>query len=275
MADALKLTDLQGLIIDMDGVMYHGNDPIKGAKEFVSFLREFRIPFLFLTNNSTLNAKMYVDKLARMDIQVEEEEILTSAEATALYLQRVAGPGSRIYMVGEEGLRIELEKKGLQLVDSADVEYVVVGWDRQLTFDKLTKATLAIRAGAKFLGTNPDRTFPAEIGIIPGAGAIQAAIQAATEVEPLIIGKPELAIVESGLERLGVEKAKTGMLGDRLETDILAGVRMGMPTILVLSGVTPAARVAASPYKPDLVYPSVLEVAQAWRAEIMARTGKG
>ena len=269
MTETVELTQLRSLIIDMDGVLYRGSTPIEGAREFLGFLREIGMPFILLTNNSTLTARQYVSKLARMDIAAQEGEILTSAEATAIYLARVAAPGTRVYLIGEDGIRTELEKRGFTLTDGSDVPYVVVGWDRRFTYAKLATAALAIRAGAQYIGTNPDKTFPSEAGLMPGAGALLAAIEAATDRAPLIIGKPQPAILELALQRLGAEAESSAMVGDRLETDVLGAHQMGMRTVFVLSGVTGAKELEDSSLVPDFVYDDVGAVHRAWRAALL------
>jgi len=259
-----KLTRLRNWIIDMDGVLYRLNTPLAGAAEFLQFLRQKRKRFLLVTNNSTLTVAQYVQKLAGMGIAVRAEEVLTSGEATAQYLAGIAPPGTRVYVIGENGIRVALQEHGFVLAEDTDAAYVVSGLDRQLTYDKLKTAALAIRAGARFIGTNPDRTLPTEAGLIPGARAIQAALEVATGTAPLIIGKPEPAMLQLALQRLGADARTTAILGDGLETDIAGGQRMGLTTILVLSGVTAPGQLAGSTLQPDLVYPDIAALHRAW-----------
>jgi len=260
---ATRLTLIQGFIIDMDGVLYRGKRPLAGAGEFIELLQAEGTPFLLLTNNSTRTPAQYVDKLRRMGIEVGEEAILTSGQATAMYLERVA-PGARVYVIGEEGLQTEIARRGFAIVEE-DVEFVVVGMDTRLTYDKLRIATLAIRRGAAFIGTNPDRTFPAEEGIVPGCGAILAALEAATDVRPLVIGKPQRAIFDLALARMGTDRGATAVLGDRLDTDILGGKEAGLLTILILSGVTSRRDLEGSSVVPDLVFEDLDQLRAAWR----------
>ena len=260
-----KLNQLRSLLIDMDGVLYRGNAPIQGAGEFLRFLRQIGVHFLLLTNNSTLTTAQYVAKLARMGIQVEEKEILTSGEATAMYLAGIAPPGTKVYLIGEQGVRKELEKRRFVLSEDMDVAYVVVGLDHQFDYEKMTRATRAIRAGAKFIGTNPDKTFPSEGELTPGAGALLAAIEAATDTAPLVIGKPQPAIFEIAFQKLQADPKTTAILGDRLDTDILGGKRLGLMTILVLSGVTDQQQLANSTLVPDLVYEDVAALYRDWQ----------
>lgn len=259
----LDLAAIKGLLIDMDGVLYRGHEPISGGASFITFLRQRRIPFLLLTNNSSLTPGQYVAKLADMGIEVCAEEILTSAQATARYLAQREPEGARVYMIGREGLRQALVEQGFTLVEEG-ADYVVVGWDWELTFAQLKRATLLIRAGAHFIATNPDRTFPSEEGIIPGNGAILAALEAATDVQPLVVGKPEPAIFHLALTQLGLDAQGAAVLGDRLETDVVGGQRMGLITLLVLSGVTDRKELSQSPIQPDLVFENVAHLQRAW-----------
>src|SRR4051812_37994554 len=243
----------RGLLVDLDGVVYHGDRVIPDAPGFFRFLRARGLPFLLTTNNSTLGPHQYVDKLAAMDISVTEAEVLASADATASYLAQQAPAGTRAYVIGEEGLKTSLEAVGFVLAES-DVQYVVVGLDRQLTYQKLTQAVRLVKAGATFVGPNPDTTLPMDDGIIPGAGSFQAAITAATGVRPLIIGKPEPTMLLIGCERLGTSPADTAIIGDRLDTDIIGGQRAGLQTLLVLTSVSTLDDVKRSEVKPDAIF---------------------
>ena len=251
-----SLSNLTHLIIDMDGVLYRGRAAIPGAGDFIESLRARGIGFVLATNNSTRTPQQYVDKLAGMGVTVYPQEVLTSALATADYLRGVAPPGARVFIVGQDGLRAALQEAGFTLVEEG-AEYVIVGMDDAVCYDRLAEATLQIRAGAQFIGTNPDKTFPSERGIVPGNGASLAFLEAATGVAPTVIGKPERAMIEQALARLGAEAATTAIIGDRLETDILAGRRNGLHTILVLSGITDREMLAASDVQPDWVFESV------------------
>ena len=243
----------RGFLVDLDGVVYHGDTVIPGAPPFFRFLRARGIPFLLTTNNSTLLPSQYVEKVARMDIEVAESEVLASADATASYLQQQGPPGARVYVIGESGLKAAIEAVGLTLAES-DVQYVVVGLDRDLTYQKLTTAVRLLRVGAAFVGPNPDTTLPVDDGIIPGAGSFHALLAAATGVKPLIIGKPEPTMLVIGAERLGLAPAETAIIGDRLDTDIIGGYRAGIQTILVLTGVSTRADAAAAEVKPDWIF---------------------
>jgi len=258
------LKDIHHWLLDMDGVLYHGSRPLPGAAEFIVALQGEEIPFLLVTNNSTLTPEEYVDKVGRMGMQVTPEDVLTSSIATAEYLSKIAPPGAPVHMIGENGVRTALLDKGFEVVDRGG-DYVVVGMDRGLTFDILSRATLAIRAGATFIGTNPDMTLPVEEGQIPGNGAVLAALQAATGIAPLIIGKPEAALLEIGMERLGVTRAGTAILGDRVETDILGGERAGLITVMVLSGASTRKDLDETGLEPDLLFQNVVDLVEAWQ----------
>lgn len=257
------LARLQHLIIDMDGVLYRGNEVIAGAPGFVRFLRQRGIGFVLATNNSTRTPQQYVDKLADLSLDVHPGEVLTSAQATAAYLAAVAPSGTPVFVVGQDGLREALSGAGFALVEDG-ADYVVVGMDFAIRYERLAQATLLIRAGARFIGTNPDRTFPSVRGIVPGAGALLAFLEAATDVQPTVIGKPGTAMMEQALARMQADPASTGMLGDRLETDILAGQRAGLLTLLVLSGVTDRALLARSEIQPDLLFRDVGHLHAVW-----------
>ncbi|WP_297556230.1 HAD-IIA family hydrolase [Thermococcus sp.] len=255
-----------GIIFDMDGVIYRGNRPIEGAREVVEYLKKKEIPFLFLTNNSTKTPEMYREKLLSMGIDVPAERIITSGLATRLYMARHMEPG-KIFVIGGKGLHEEMGKLNWETVSPEDcregkwreIRHVVVGLDPGLTYEKLKYGTLAIRNGASFIGTNPDTTYPAEEGLYPGAGAIIASLKASTEKEPLIIGKPNEPVYEIAKEKMG-RVDEIWMVGDRLDTDITFAKRFGMKAVMVLTGVSTPEDVKNSPFKPDLILPSVKEL---------------
>lgn len=261
----VNLREISAFIIDMDGVLYRGNTAIPGARDFVSALEETGRKFLLLTNNSSLTPAQYEAKLANMGIKVPKEKIFTSAQATALYLRTIAGAGAKVFLIGMDGIREALLAEGFTLSEDKDVDFVVVGIDFNLSYEKLKRATLAIRAGATFIGTNPDKTLPMEEGLYPGNGAILAALEASTGAKPVIVGKPSPLIFEMALKRLGSFPEETAVVGDRLETDILGAHQAGLKGILVLSGVTDRNSLASAELKPDLVFESVKDLAEALR----------
>ncbi|HEY73595.1 MAG TPA: HAD-IIA family hydrolase [Thermoflexia bacterium] len=260
----IAIRNLHHLIIDMDGVLWRGDEPMDGLQEFFAFLRQNSIDFILATNNSSRTPEQYVAKLARFGVEVPAEHVLTSAQATAAYLATVAPPGARVYTIGGEGLRRALEQRSFVLADE-DAAYVVVGWDRQLTWDKLATAALLIHAGAEFIGTNPDVNYPTERGPVPGCGAQLAALEVTTGVAPVVIGKPEAWMYEEALRRMGAHSESTAMLGDRLDTDIVGAARAGLMTVLLLSGISTEADLAASLLKPDLVCADIGELVRAWK----------
>jgi 4-nitrophenyl phosphatase len=259
----IELSAIRHLIIDMDGVLWLGNQPMPGLVEFIDTLRRLGIQFVLATNNASKSTEEYVEKLAQFDVKVYPEEILTSPQATAAYLSQHA-PNARIYVIGEPGLVSELTRKGLAVVSGdspAGATHVVVGWDRQLTYAKLVDACLLVRAGATFIGTNPDVTYPDARGIIPGNGATLAALRVSTDVEPIIIGKPQPEMMIQAMRRMGSTPENTAVLGDRLDTDILGGINAGLTTLLVLSGVTSGDVATAHPVKPDYIFQDIREIA--------------
>lgn len=213
----------------------------------------------FLTNNSTRTRAQYAERLRRMGIECQEHEVITSGYATAEYLHSVAPDGARVLVIGEEGLKVELRLAGLSLSENGPVEFVVVGMDRGFTYEKLRRAQQAILEGAEFIATNPDSTYPMEEGLIPGAGSIVAAVEKASGRRPKVIGKPEPFMLELALRLSGARREESVVVGDRLDTDILAGNKVGMVTVLVLTGVTTEdeARRAKGELRPKFVIPDL------------------
>ena len=261
-----SLAPVQGWVIDMDGVLYHDTEPVPGAAELLAAFTDDGIPFTLLTNNSSLAPDQYSQKLAGMGIVVPEERILTSALATAEYLERTASPGSPVYAIGGDGLMRALGDAQVRVTaDYREARHVVVGLNRQLTFQHLQDAVLAIGAGAEFIATNPDLTLPTPLGQIPGNGAIVAAIEAATGRRSLMIGKPEPGIFHWACRQLGLPPDSVACLGDRLETDILGGHRAGMITVFVLSGVSTAEQWEEYEPRPSVSFRGPRELLEAWR----------
>lgn len=258
-----QLSSIRALIIDVDGVLWHGRQNMPGVAEFFRFLREKDIRFVIATNNAARPVSEIVDRLALLGIPLREEQILTSAQAAALYLPHVASPGARVLVVGGEGLLEAVQLAGYKLVNH-DAEIVVAGYDPGLTYDKLKLAALAIRAGARFIGTNADKTIPTDEGILPGAGAILAALQTATDVAPIVIGKPERAMFDIAVGKLQSERLNTAMLGDRLDTDIEGAQAAGLMSILVLTGVTTRELLSQSHIHPDFIAENLELLRENW-----------
>ncbi len=255
---AQAVDKISSFILDMDGVLYLGEAPIKGAAEAVGWLRKHGKTLVFSTNNSAETRRAYARKLARMGIAARESEIITSGYLTALYLRK-RSPRAKVYMVGEKGLRSELERAGLKLVSYARTEeatHVVVGLDRTVNNKKLTGALRALLAGAEFVATNADAAYPTENGLSPGAGAMIGALVGCSGKKPsVVVGKPSPRMIKLALEILRSKPSETAIVGDRLDTDITAGKRAGVTTILVLSGVSKRRDVVKAKGKitPDFV----------------------
>lgn len=269
------IENVGGLIIDMDGVLWHGNDPVDGIVDFFSTLRTANIPFVLATNNASLTQQQYVDKLAKMAVDVSLEEILTSSMATASYLKKhLPADKRRVFVIGEDGLRQPLIEQGFILTDLYQVnqpdkaiidqgaDIVVSGLDRQLTWDKLATATLNIRAGAQFFATNADTTLPTELGEVMGNGGTIAALEAATGVKPTCIGKPQPILYQQALEILAIEPSNIIAIGDRLDTDILGAVNAGIRSILVLTGVSSEQDIADVDYEPTWIMADIQQISQ-------------
>jgi len=256
-------------IFDLDGVIYRGGEPVPYSAEAVAQLRKQGHFACFLTNNSACTRAFYAQKLAALGIPAEPSDIMTSAYATALYLQENGLSGSRVLVIGEDGLREELAQAGVTFVDPpaedrADV--VVAGIDRAFTYQKLKAAQQAILNGALFVATNRDATYPLEGGAVePGGGAIVAAIEVASGRSPVLIGKPSDYTVRRILDSHGVRPEDAVIVGDRLDTDTAVGKAVGLKTVLVLTGVTTPQQVAnADPtYTPDIVLPNLQDLPQA------------
>jgi len=255
--------NLRNLIIDMDGVLWLGGDPLPGLKEFFDYLSAENISWILATNNSSRSPEQYAAKLTGLGIETSPNQVITSAGTAADYLSRHAPPGTPVYVIGGSGLRQALDDQGYKLRED-DVRFVVVGWDRNLTWDKLARASLLIHAGATFIGTNPDLSYPTSQGPVPGCGAQLKAIEAATGTAPIILGKPEPFMYRQALERLGARPEDTAMLGDRIDTDLAGAEKLGISTILVLSGVVTEDKLRESAFQPDLVYRDIEELTASW-----------
>ncbi len=274
-----KITNLNGLIIDMDGVLWHGNKPLSGLNAFFELLRKLDIAFVLATNNASLTQQQYIDKLANFGIEVSLSEVLTSSMATASYLAKTLPKDKRrAFVIGEDGLRQPLQENGFTLTElyeidqpekgitgvSADI--VVSGLDRMLTWDKLATATLNLKAGAQFYATNSDTTLPTELGDVMGNGGTLAALQAVTGIKPISIGKPEPILYQQALSLLGTDLESTIAIGDRLDTDILGAVNTGIRSILVLTGISQREDIADVEYEPTWVMDDLNEVIKEFEA---------
>ena len=250
------LPHIKALILDMDGVVWRGDRPIGDLAAIFRQLRQRGLQFAFATNNSTKTSAQYVELLKRFDVEAEASQVVTSAHAVGLAVARDFPSGTKVYMIGEDGIRQALEDRGFQILELAsagEAQAFVMGIDRGITFDEVVEGSLLVRQGVPFYATNLDKTFPTARGEIPGSGAWVSVITTATGIQPIVAGKPFPYLMELSLERLGTKSAETLVVGDRLETDIAAGQAVGCPTALVLSGVSTREE-AAGWYPPvDLI----------------------
>lgn len=245
-------------LMDMDGVLVRGSQPIPGADAFIGRLREAGKPFLILTNNSLYTPRDLQARLALSGLHVKVEELYTSALATAQFLHSQTPNGSA-YVIGEAGLTTALHDVGYILTDTGP-DYVVLGETLSYSFVRITQAIRLIREGARFIATNPDVIGPTEAGIVPATGAVAALVHEATGVSPYFVGKPNPLMMRSALRQIGGHSETSMMIGDRMDTDIVAGTEAGMSTTLVLTGVTAREAVARFPYRPIHIAESVADI---------------
>jgi NagD protein len=245
-------------LIDMDGVLVRGSQPVPGANTFIQRLRERAAKFLVLTNNPLYTQRDLAARLERIGLEIPPESIYTSALATAKFL-KTQKPGCSAYVVGDTGLTSALYEAGITITEH-EPDYVVVGETKSLSFERLTRATRFVAAGARFIATNPDVSGPGDGGIEPACGAICALIAAATGVQPYFVGKPNPLMMRTALRTIDAHSEESVMIGDRMDTDIIGGTESGMATILVLTGVTRREEVERFPYRPTSIVDSVGEI---------------
>lgn len=250
--------DKKAFICDMDGVLYHGNRLLAGASEFVDWLKREDKRFLFLTNSSERSRVELHQKLMRLGVDVDAEHFYTSALATASFLSSQAPNGSA-YVIGETGLVNALYDVGYTMNDMTP-DYVIVGETRSYSLEKLEKAINLVRGGARLVGTNPDLTGPVEAGITPATGSLVAPIELSTGCKAYFIGKPNPLIMRHALRKLECRREDTVIVGDRMDTDIIAGIESEIETVLVLSGVTDRDEIGKFPYRPSVVLGGVGEI---------------
>lgn len=248
----------KAFLLDMDGVLVHGRRPIPGAPEFISNLLAKGIPFRVITNNPMYTPRDLSHRLSSEGINIPEENLYTSALATARFLT-TQRPNGTAYVIGESGLTHALHTIGYTMTNKSP-DYVVLGETHSFSFDQITQAIRLIREGSRFIATNPDATGPSESGIIPACGAAAALIEKATGKKPYFLGKPNPLMMRSALNSLGEHSENTIMVGDRMDTDVIAGMEAGMETVLVLSGVTQREDVEKYPYRPTRILNSVAEL---------------
>ena len=256
--DLEQLRSKKGFLCDMDGVIYHGNRLLPGVKEFVDWLYREDKSFLFLTNSSERTPLELKQKLARMGLEVDESHFYTSALATAKFLSRQA-PGCTAYIIGAPGLYNALYDVGITMND-VNPDYVVVGETRSYNYECIIKAVGLVNAGAKLIGTNSDLTYPTEEGIIPSCRALVAPIELATGKKAYFVGKPNPLMMRTGLKLLGCHSHEAVMVGDRMDTDIVAGIETGLDTVLVMTGVSCRETVGEFPYRPTYILDGVKDI---------------
>lgn len=235
----MDFSEIKGVILDMDGVLWRGDNPLLDLPGFFSKLKSLGLQVILATNNSTRSVPQYLEKLNGFGVVLGPENIVTSSMAAASYLSQKYPSGAPVYVIGEIGLKDTLREWGFYSSEAeSDVVAVVAGLDRNLNYNILTKGVQLIYRGAEFIGTNPDRTFPSPSGLTPGTGALLAFIQAATGRSPIVMGKPEPYLFQLSLQRMGLTSSRVLVVGDRLDTDILGAQRIGCKSVLVLTGVT-------------------------------------
>ncbi len=253
-----EVLNKKGFICDMDGVIYHGNRILDGVADFVNWLQENDKEFVFLTNSSERTPHELSMKLGRMGLNVDADHFYTSAMATAEFLS-TQKPGCTAYVIGEAALTKALYDHGIYMND-VNPDYVVVGETRTYSFEKIEKAINLVRAGAKLIGTNPDITGPTEKGIMPATGALIAPIEIATSKKAYFVGKPNPLMLRHGLKKINCHSEEIAFIGDRMDTDIIAGIESNVDTVLVLSGVTSLEDINLFPYRPKYIYKGIWEL---------------
>lgn len=243
--------EYKGYLVDLDGTMYKGKQRIEEAAPFINRLKDKDIPYIFVTNNSTSSPEEVAKKLINdFDVPAKASEVYTSSLATADYLKTLEG--NRVLVVGEKGLVEALTHAGFELTND-NPDHVVVGLDRDLSYEKMVQATLAIQKGASFIATNKDTNLPTERGLVPGAGSLVALLETATKTPPTFVGKPEAIMMEGAVQRINLAKEDVLMVGDNYETDILAGINNGIDTLLVLTGFTSRKDLEAVKEQPNYI----------------------
>ncbi|MDR0720033.1 MAG: HAD-IIA family hydrolase [Treponema sp.] len=258
MKDLTFIRQKKAFIIDMDGVIYHGNQVLKGAVDFVDWLEKNGKAYLFLTNSSERSPLELSQKLDRLGIMVEPEHFYTSALATAAFLASQR-PGGSVFVIGEPGLIQALYDAGFTM-NNVNPDYVVVGEGRGYSLEALERAVRLVLNGARLIGTNPDINGPSEGGLVPACGSLVAPIEMSTGKKAYFVGKPNPLIMRHGLRQLNARREDTAIIGDRMDTDIVAGVESEIETVLVLSGVTALAEIDLYPYRPKHILEGVFEI---------------
>jgi NagD protein len=254
-------SNIECWLTDMDGVLVHENSPVPGAAELLQQWRAQDKPYLVLTNNSIFTPRDLSARLRASGLVVPEESIWTSALATADFLADQM-PGGSAFVIGESGMTTALYEAGFVMTENAP-DYVVIGETRNYSFEAITKAIRLIVDGSRFIVTNPDATGPSADGPMPATGAVAALISKATGKEPYVVGKPNPMMFRSAMNKIGAHSENTGMIGDRMDTDIVAGIEAGLHTVLVLTGISDRAEVERYPFRPDEILESVADLLDA------------
>jgi NagD protein len=250
--------EIHSWLMDMDGVLVHEEQAIRGAPEFIAALRDRGAPFLVLTNNSIYTRRDLAARLRASGLDVPEDRIWTSALATATFLEDQR-PGGSAFVIGEAGLTTALHEAGYTLTER-NPDYVILGETRTYSFSQLTRAIRLIEAGARFIATNPDPTGPSAEGSLPATGSVAALVSRATNVAPYFVGKPNPLMMRSALNAIEAHSEDTAMIGDRMDTDVVSGLEAGLHTILVLTGVATAEAAERFPYRPSRIVDSVADL---------------
>ncbi len=256
---------IKALILDMDGVIWKADAPIGDLPSIFERIRARGLKYVFATNNSTRTSEQYVEVLKELGADVEPWQVVTSSHGVAHAVAQKFPRGTKVFMIGEDGIRMALEERGFEILsveEAPQAQAVVMGIDRTINFQKVVEATLLVRNGIPFYATNTDKTFPTPRGEIPGSGAWISVITTATGIQPIIAGKPFPFLMELSLEKLGTEKEETLVVGDRLETDIAAGQAVGCPTALVLSGVSTKEQAEAWKPPPTIIAASLNDLVE-------------
>jgi 4-nitrophenyl phosphatase len=261
------LRRVRGVLFDMDGVIYVGTQVLPGVQQMFDYLEKTGRKWLCVTNNASKTSAQFVEKLTEMGIRARPDQILGSAEATAGWLaeqiKENGWPRGKVIIVGQDGLRTALTQHGFELtMEPSEATYAVAGINFELTYEELARAALAIRRGARFLGTNSDVSYPSERGLLPGAGSILALLATTTGVTPTVVGKPNRGMYDQALRRIGVEPEAGMMVGDRYDTDISGALAMGLTTAGVLTGISSRQEFESAEKPPHFIAENLVELRQ-------------
>ena len=255
-----KRSEIKSWLTDMDGVLVHEGHALPGAAELIKQWQDSETPFLVLTNNSIYTPRDLSARLRSIGLDVPEERIWTTALATANFLKSQK-PDGTAFVLGEAGMTTALHDIGYVMTDQ-NPDYVVLGETRNFNFDSLTRAIRLINNGARFIATNPDATGPSAEGVLPATGSVAALITKATGKEPYIVGKPNPMMFRSAMRKIGAHSESTGMIGDRMDTDVVAGIEAGLHTVLVLTGIADQAEIEKYPFRPNEILNSVADLVE-------------